>query len=289
MALSTKLLIDGDIIPYEIGYVMQKDGIADWPIVQKGVDTRMAQIMEGVSKKYEVHDVGVCLTERSFRHGVSTILPYKGQRTNPKPYHHDGIRAYLRDRYAAVHYGQLEADDYLLMLKKEEVEFDQCIVASTDKDLRQIPGTFYSWARGTIPERWDEVSSEMACFNLWRSVLVGDRTDNILGLFGVGEASPLVKSLAGLSEYDQASFVANEYRRRFGGYWWRFFLENLTLLLMVDDPKFKDVPEEYVHQYIAQVAGEEGWKEWKARVDRGLKPLVEEDSTLIDQSLTSST
>lgn len=265
---------------------MQKDGMADWPLVQAGVDNRMKQIMEGVSNAFEIHDVVVCLTERSFRHDVATILPYKGQRKAEKPYHYDGIRAYLRDRYGASHYGTLEADDLLLMKKRESV-YDNTVVASTDKDLRQVPGTYYSWARGAIPERWDYIGESLASQIFWTSVLVGDRVDNILGLFGVGDSNPLVKQLVAKTSYEQCCIVANEYRRRFGDYWVKFFEETVQLLLMVDDPLFKDTPENYSEFVLAQLIGD--MEQWIQLVDRGLKPLLETDSSSADQSLTSST
>jgi len=257
----TLLLVDSDILPYEIGFVMQKDGVSDWPVVKKGIDNRVEMIIEG-ARKYSEEPIDMVVFALSdpngtFRQQIATILPYKGNRTKDKPVHWDGIRAYLRDRYDAEHLPLLEGDDALLIIKEKFDDTHNVIIASSDKDLRQVPGNFYSWPVGdNRPEKFESVSTLTAARNLWTQMLVGDRTDNILGLFGVGPSSAAVKNLVGCqSEKQMAAYVFKEYERRFGNYAVKFFVETYRLLKLIGkdyDPDSLD-PETWQTAQLADI------------------------------------
>ena len=257
----SKLLIDGDIIPYEIGFAMQKDGVvADWHAVRTGIQNRFSQILEGaqehVSSPIDSVEVWLSDPDNTFRKDVATILPYKGNRTREKPYHWDGIRAYLRDNEDAGHMVNLEGDDALLIRNAELRETgEEVIVASSDKDLLQVPILKYAWARGNVPAKFNEVSLPLVGYrNLWQQMLVGDRTDNILGLFGIGEKATAVKKLFSMnSEMDMAEYVFEEYSRRFGNYAYRFFSENFSLLKLIDQREGAEDPVHWQTDYLEGV------------------------------------
>lgn len=246
------IVVDGDILPYEVGFAMD-DG-ADWPLVRKAIQEKFARIMERGAHFVgeEIEDVEVYLSdpEGTFRKFVATILPYKGNRDPYKPYHWDGIRAYLRDHYGATSHTLLEGDDAVLIRKKElENQGKQVLVASSDKDLRQVPIKLYRWETGSRREEFYEVAHEVQGYrNFWAQMLTGDRTDNVMGLFGLGKKAAAVTKLHSmLDPIEMARSVFTEYERRFGSYARKFFEENFQLLRLIDDPVYWDINDPYAY------------------------------------------
>lgn len=256
----TRLLIDADIIPYEIGFVMEKDEIADWEQIKKAVDNRIDMIIAGAKQHTEegIDELTLVLSDPdgTFRQKVATIQPYKGNRKKDKPVHWDGIRAYLRERYGAEHMPLLEGDDALMILLSR---FPKTIVASSDKDLKQVPICMYSWPVGeNRKEKYEEVLTPQCFRYFWTQMLVGDRVDNILGLFSIGPTSACVKKLALMkTETEMANMVFDEYHRRFGSYARTFFVETYQLLKLVGegyDPESLD-PETWQLNELRKVWG----------------------------------
>lgn len=69
---------------------------------------------------------------------------------------------------------------------------DTTIIATVDKDLDMIPGMHYTWpiVRGGSVVREARVygvSEIEGLRSFYRSLLVGDRTDNIFGVDGIGK------------------------------------------------------------------------------------------------------
>lgn len=244
-------LIDADILGYEFGNMKQleePDKPLEWEIVRSMVDDRINQIKEAVGASV----VRLYLTDSksNFRLSVCTILPYKGNRPTEKPYHWERIRQHLIDEYdAEVQYG-IEADDRLGIEQMKDLDADwnfvssvsykkkeacKTIICSRDKDLHMIPGWHYVWQCGNQKEQLffqDELSA-IRCF--YKQLLTGDRsTDNILGLYGVGASSSLVKRIEDLDD-EQLMFnhVFKCYEDRFGSYAQDFMWENAGLLWML--------------------------------------------------------
>nr|BDD44082.1 hypothetical protein 6 [Gammaproteobacteria bacterium] len=243
-----KALIDADILPYEFGGMVQLEDPEkplEWEIVRAMVDDRIQQIVEQTGS--DSFSLYLTDSKSNFRLNVATILPYKGHRKQEKPYHWEAIRQHLIDNYdAQVQYG-IEADDglgiqqwkRLLELKDDLDSVDhtqhlphwQTVICSRDKDLHMIPGWHYVWPAGKQEEKFwfqDEVSA-IRCF--YRQLLTGDTSDNILGLYGVGSSSQLVKRLEDIDEESlMFEVVFKAYKDRFGSYASQFILENAALL-----------------------------------------------------------
>lgn len=235
-----KALIDADILGYEFGSMKQledPDKPLEWEITRKLVDDRVRQIMEAVGAT----EYALYLTDSAsnFRNEVATILPYKGHRTTEKPYHWANIRQHLIDNWDAhVQYG-MEADDrlgieqYQAMSDHSLDDPSSCttVICSRDKDLNMIPGWHYIWPCGKQKEQYwfQHELSAIRCF--YRQLLTGDSTDNILGLYGVGNSSSLVKAIDQMeTEQEMFDHVYEQYRKRFGWYAPEFFIENAKLL-----------------------------------------------------------
>lgn len=243
-------LIDADILCYEFGNMKDLDtgDLLAWPIVRSFVDERIDLIMEATDSTTSV----LYLTDSAsnFRNRVATILPYKGHRPTEKPPHWGEIRQHLIDNYdATVCYG-IEADDAVgiaqslandaVIVAEAEVELhgtfsgefpDHTIICSRDKDLHMIAGWHYSWPCGNQKEKKWFVNETDGIRFFYKQLLTGDATDNILGLYRVGEKASCVKALDDMTgELDMYTAVYKEYKSRFGSYAGKFLYENAALL-----------------------------------------------------------
>ena len=133
------------------------------------------------STEYEVY----LSPSDNFRQQVATIADYKGNRKDTrKAMHHDAVIKYLRKFHNAVMVDNMEADDILAERHKAYTEQGiDSVIASDDKDLIQIPGKHYN-IRTTEKKN---VSPETGLKRLYIQALTGDRSDNIPGIYKVGE------------------------------------------------------------------------------------------------------
>lgn len=142
---------------------------------------RIVLTLEDVDKKVECF-VALSAGEETYRHALATT-PYKHSRKDqPKPLHYQAVRNALINEYGAVEFRAIEADDAIAMLQLEDP--DNTIIVSIDKDLLQVPGMHYHIVTGEVTT----ISQGEAYLNLWKQVLTGDKTDDIPGIFRVGEA-----------------------------------------------------------------------------------------------------
>jgi hypothetical protein len=161
----------------------------------------------------------------NFRYAVATILPYKGNRTGvERPTHYDQIRQFLVEVYDAKLSSGMEADDAIGLAHDPEED----VIATVDKDLNCIPGLHWNWMSNSC----FYISELEADRNFFKQMLIGDLgTDNILGLYGVGESSALVKHLWELDDVElMKGHVYTQYQKRFGNYAEKFFIETAKLL-----------------------------------------------------------
>lgn len=238
-----KALVDADIFCYEFGNMtdLETGDLLPWEITRSLVDERINSILKAVGATSS--DFYLTDSKSNFRNQVATILPYKGHRPSDKPPHWANIRQHLIDNYdAEVCYG-IEADDAVGIAQCENNRKwgvtenrtypTDCatIICSRDKDLKMIPGHHYSWQCGKQKEsKWFVSETEGIRF-FYKQLLTGDATDNILGLYRVGEKASCVKALDDMSdEIDMWIHVQKEYAARFGSYWEQFMYENAQLL-----------------------------------------------------------
>lgn len=238
-----KALIDADILCYEFGNMkdLETGGLLAWPIVRKFVDERIDSILTAVGATS--HSLYLTDSKSNYRNEVATILPYKGHRPSDKPPHWQEIRDHLVDQYdAEVQYG-IEADDACGIEQWSTItrggtttneisgDWESTIICSRDKDLSMIPGWHYSWECGNQKEKKWFVNETDGIRFFYKQLLTGDATDNILGLYRVGEKASCVKALDDMTdEYEMYCHVEKEYEARFGGYAFQFLSENAALL-----------------------------------------------------------
>jgi len=179
------LLIDGDILIYKIATQNEipthwGDGLwtlhCDENICKAEVDNQLQELKQNL----EADNYIIALTDKSnFR---KDILPsYKDNRkAKRKPLALPFLRQYCVDKYEAVIYEGLEADDVLGILSTEPSN-DEKIIVSIDKDLYQIPGKISKDGK-TI----DEVSEQEADYWHMMQTLCGDPVDGYSGCPKVG-------------------------------------------------------------------------------------------------------
>jgi len=215
-----KVLIDGDIVMYSVGFATQKN---IYSLYQEGawtgepvlVSSDKRQINEAIKslegdawrlthevkiqpplsafltiknmirkyqKMFETDDITVFLTgEGNFREKVATIQKYKGNRDGiEKPVNYSHIKKWLLKQPYTQLISGEEADDKLSIGLMEGG--DDVVIVTDDKDLLNTPG----WHYRPRKEELLYVTSDQADRNFYQQLLTGDDTDNIPGIKRMG-------------------------------------------------------------------------------------------------------
>lgn len=169
-------LIDGDIVCYRCAASAENEveDIAIWR-----VDDLMHRILRSTgSDEYEAFISGT----ENFRKRIDPT--YKANRTQARPKWYEHCREYLVTRWGSRVGDEVEADDLIGI--SQSYYFDggvPSVVCSIDKDLKQLPGKHYNF----VKEEFDFVTPLDAHRNFYKQLLIGDRTDNIFGVVGIGK------------------------------------------------------------------------------------------------------
>lgn len=150
-----------------------------------------------------------------------TYSEYKANRKDLEPLNNlDLMKGYLKDKwnfiwlsYEFVEQGVnniYETDDYVASFYKQNKETS--FIVSPDKDLLALEGNHYNPKRN----EWVNNESWVADVNFWKSMIIGDTSDNIKGIPGKGEKYA-EKAIVGLDS-DFKKIVLEEYVNFFGEY-----------------------------------------------------------------------
>ncbi|QDP52400.1 MAG: putative ribonuclease H [Prokaryotic dsDNA virus sp.] len=239
----TILVIDGDILLYSIGFgseTIQEEWI---------VESRIEHFFSKLFEKFNTFNYKVYLTgDNNFRKDTAVTHKYKGNRKAEKPRWYGHIRDYLIHMYNTEVCEDIEADDGMAM---HITRNPNSILCSIDKDLWMVEGWHYSWPmhnRGELPLRWITNEGFLELQQLakkkkliggglpwfYAQLLMGDKTDNIVGPKGYGDvktwntlkdAETESELYACVKEVYEASFEQPEQRLR----------ENADLLWMIKE------------------------------------------------------
>lgn len=219
------VLIDADSILYIIGWASRD--LDDVDVVLHHVDVFMQDIVLATGATAYL---GVFSPKHTFRHEVSSV--YKANR----PPIHPGIAKWKQIiiDYCISEYGffvadNIEADDVLSILGKSKIENYEWTLSHIDKDLRQIPGTHYNYAKKT----WEEISEDQALELFWTQVIVGDTGDNVKGAWKLGPVGAR-KLLAGQSTCSFARITAKSFKRQNKETWKEDYKKAVTLIRLLD-------------------------------------------------------
>lgn len=151
---------------------------------------------------------------QTFRYNIAFEKEYKGSRAlvedkQDYPGKKEDAYAcvdYIQKRYIALLFDDLEADDILAALHDKD-----SYIITNDKDLKQSPGTHYDISTHKI----FEISKSEAFNFLCAQMLTGDRTDDIVGIDGIGPKNA-ERILKGLKPQEMMHQVLHEYQKRYG-------------------------------------------------------------------------
>ena len=192
-------LIDADSLVY---YEMDKSTYEE---AVYGLDKRIAHILDQCNT---TQYAGFLTEGRCYRYGVAQ--DYKGNRKGkPKPPIFYALKQYLKQEYGFWGLSILEADD--LVSYYAYTDERKTIICSPDKDvLYQCVGMHYNYR---ISE-FLHTSPEEAVKFLWKQVLMGDSTDHIPGLPGVGEKTSTNWLKTRTKDFE--GFALKKYVEKFG-------------------------------------------------------------------------
>jgi len=159
-----------------------------------------------------------------------------------RPFHLKRTKEYISERLGATQVDYLEADD-LIGIEADRLRRlgEDFVIVSTDKDLNCIPGWHYNSDRDEIYH----VSESEAMYNFYYQCLLGDKTDNIPGIPGVGEAkaTAVLKGIEGSSEEDYYRAVLDRWTVAYGDDAPSVMLKSAQCLWILQDSSSKPIVE----------------------------------------------
>jgi len=215
-------IIDADSILYQIAHYQPSPALC-----KKAFDSRLAEIMSEVS----AYSGAVFIKGKdNFRYQAAS--DYKGNRK-------DTLEPEVKDRLEMLYkYAQdfciesdnAEADDYCgIAFKLAQEEGKSAIVCHIDKDLDALPGWHYNFRK----KEFYKVTPEQGYTFLMKQILMGDATDNIQGIKGLGPKTA-EKILSDKPVETLLSVVLDTYRIKCGNTWESDFVKSANLIWIRD-------------------------------------------------------
>ena len=166
-------IIDSDIIAYRCAATSENDEAA---IAKFRCDDMMHNILNTQQVEYQV---GFLTGRGNFR---KILFPdYKANRKGKeKPKHLQLCRDHLQNEWKATVVDGMEADD-AIGIASYEAKMSH-VICSIDKDLQMLEGNHYNF----VKDLNTFVGGYQAAKNFWVQMLVGDTSDNIAGVRGIG-------------------------------------------------------------------------------------------------------
>jgi hypothetical protein len=197
--------IDADIVTYRNAASCEaKDKITGEYVVTEPLGIAFARVdkmMRDCLHELAVPEYQAYLSGGdNFRYAINP--QYKATRPTYRPQYLQACREYLVTEWGAKVTEGYEADDAVGM-----AQTDSTILCSNDKDLNMIPGEHYNFIK---KERF-YVTEMDGIKAFYRQMLIGDTSDNIIGIRGIGpvKASKLIDHLE--SEEEMFKVVTNLY------------------------------------------------------------------------------
>ena len=195
-------LIDGDIVAYRCA-ASAEDEHADIAFMRANI--MLNDMMEEVQATgHKVFISGK--REDNFRLRVNP--EYKANRKDVvRPIHLDATKEFLVTQWGATTCQGYEADDGLGMDQRDS----GTVICSIDKDLLQVPGLHYNFVKKLLTK----VTPSEGLKNFYTQVLTGDRTDNVIGLAGIGpvKAGKILEGLLPEEYYEACRGAYNDDER----------------------------------------------------------------------------
>lgn len=231
-------LIDADTLIYLVAYNFKDADHREFgesveevtPRVLETADNMVKEILQVTRATHYLGAMGHPFI-RCFRFTHAKYAPYKAGRGEEADYVRrwkEIIKTHLHESWGFIMPPGLEADD-VISLMAEELSFtdDEYIICSPDKDLSTFPGEHYDYKKLGFAD----ISRQQADWLFWYQMMIGDSTDGVAGLPGVGDKKARDKMKPIEFTEELAAMVKGEYLRYFGDYYGTvIFEENLAVL-----------------------------------------------------------
>ena len=205
-------LIDGDIVAYRCAASCEPTKNNPVSENESIAIARTRELLDRILSSVATTEYRIFLSgSENFR---KLLYPdYKRNRDDiPKPRHLVACFDLLVGEWGAEVTGGYEADDAIgiahteLLDGRDAFSMSAPVICSIDKDFRQIPGLHYQFVRDEL----SEVSDLEAAYNFWSHMLIGDTSDNVRGVTGIGKVKS-ERLLSGLSPEEQEARVRLAY------------------------------------------------------------------------------
>jgi hypothetical protein len=236
------VLIDADSLLYKVGFLVEKDGEYKPEHNEETAKMLIRGLVNNIVAETGADAKEMFLTKgKHFRYFIAKTHPYKGNRNSPKPISYELLFKELQSMGAKVISG-IEADD-AVRIRALELGLENVILAFIDKDLLQIGGQSFDYGKMTMREYITPLEADRY---FYKQMLIGDMTDNIHGIKGVGavKAGKLLDSCE--NESQMIHVVLSQYQAHFCDNALERFEENVGLLWLkrtLEDDKFAEVKE----------------------------------------------
>lgn len=168
------LAVDGDIVAYRCSAVCEEE---TKDVAMETID----EFLFNMARQTGISNVVIFISpQTNFRYDVAVTKPYKGNRKSiVHPKYREFNSMYLQKSYGAQVIKGYEADDAIasFMTQHEGVAH-----AGIDKDIRQVEGWHYNF----VKRIWQYTDDEDSVLRQYRQACMGDTSDNIPGLPGIG-------------------------------------------------------------------------------------------------------
>jgi hypothetical protein len=195
------------------------------------------------------YDLTMYLSEgKNYRYDIAKTRPYKGNRDKAhRPTHEEAIREYIKRKWPTkVAVGE-EADD-LLGIDQTRIGPMDSVIVTLDKDLDMIPGLKFDF----VERMAYSVTPKQAEYNFALQLLMGDATDNIPGLPGIGKAKGR-KLLEGVETEDLMETVKQIYQAHVTDKdWFEYLREQGQLLWIRREPEQMWEPPPFVEEDLGE-------------------------------------
>lgn len=223
--MSDVLIIDGDFIPYRIGFSTDNIG-GSFELAKYNVNKLMDEFCMFANTSEVIGFLG---GPKNYRNDVIKAMSfhvpdYKGNRGGrEKPKYFSKIKDFLKTKYKFTTVNGMEADDACAIAL---TELENGICLSTDKDLLQVPGKHIQVKHTGLEKYLVNLEGTLGLSEdrrkvigtgnklLWAQMLTGDGVDNFKGIPGCGPVGA-VELLKNVADEDLPKVVFNEYKRAF--------------------------------------------------------------------------
>lgn len=237
------ILIDADIIAYRASASCMPSKQRDWEEPEGIALARLDESMHRIMGTLEIDEYTAFITgTENFRYAL--YPEYKANRKDLiPPKWLNSCKEYLVSEWDTKITYQYEADDAIGIWK---TKYPDAIIATIDKDLKQIPGKFFDFVKLEL----HDISENEANFNFWAQMLIGDRSDNIPGIYGIGPVKAR-NLLANVTPKEREEIVRDMYNDDV-----RFELNKKLFRILRSEEELRNIIESNFSQSKGDVSSE---------------------------------